>query len=220
MDSLELNKIVGAILVGGLVAMVSGLIADRLVAPRHATQTAMTVPEGQAGGGGAAPEQPAKLESIIPLLASADLKAGEASFKKCTSCHTIEKGGANKVGPNLWGIVGNKHAHKEDFSYSDAIKNKPGNWDYDALNAWLYSPKDYAPGTKMTFAGIKKTQERADLIAWLRTQSDSPIALPDQAAIDAAKAPQEASKPEQSAAQGQGGAAPVQPAQGQAQQQP
>jgi cytochrome c len=187
MDSLELNKIVGAILVGGLVALVSGLIAGKLVAPRHATQTAMTVPEGKAGAG-AAPEQPQKLESVVPLLASADLKAGEASFKKCMSCHTIEKGGPNKVGPNLWGVVGNKHAHKDDFSYSDAIKNKPGIWDYDALNAWLDSPKTYAPGTKMTFAGIKKTEERANLIAWLRTQSDSPLPLPDQAAIDAAKA--------------------------------
>jgi cytochrome c len=222
MDSLELNKIVGAILVGGLVAMVSGLIADGLVAPQHGTQTAMTVPEGQAGGGGAAPEQPQKLESVIPLLASADLKAGEASFKKCTSCHTIEKGGANKVGPNLWGIVGNKHAHKEDFNYSDAIKNKPGNWDYDALNAWLDSPKTYAPGTKMTFAGIKKTQERADLIAWLRTQSDSPLPLPDQAAIDAAKAQQEAPKPEQGAATTQAEGQPAggtAPATGQAQEQ-
>jgi len=184
MNSFELNKIIGAVLLGGFVLLVSSILAGKLVVPRT-SETAMAVPQGETGGQAAAPAE--KLESVIPLLATADLKAGEATFKKCTSCHTIEKGGAAKIGPNLWGVVGGPHAHMQGFAYSDAIKGKSGNWDYDALNAWLFSPKDYAPGTKMSFPGLKQTQDRANVIAWLRTQSDSPYALPDAAAIEAAK---------------------------------
>ncbi len=118
--------------------------------------------------------------TAISLLASADVAKGEAQYKKCAACHTINKGGANGIGPNLYGIVGAKHAHSAGFAYSDAIKSKPGNWDFAALDQWLEAPKAYAPGTKMSFAGISKPQDRAALIAYLNTQSDAPLPLPAQ----------------------------------------
>ena len=188
MNSFELNKVIGAVLLGGFVLLLSSILAGKLVVPHRSESTAMALPQGESGGEAATPAAAeAKLESVIPLLATADLAAGEATFKKCTACHSIEKGGPNKIGPNLWGVVGGPHGHMQGFAYSDALKGKPGNWDYEALNAWLYSPKAYAPGTKMSFAGLKKVEERANVIAWLRTQSDSPLALPDAAAVEAAK---------------------------------
>jgi cytochrome c len=120
----------------------------------------------------------AKVEDIKPLLASAPVDQGETLFKKCTACHTGEKGGANKVGPNLWGVVGGPKAHSEAFSYSKALKEKGGEWSYEDLNHFIASPKGFAPGTKMTFAGLKKAEERAALIAYLRTLDDSPAPLP------------------------------------------
>jgi cytochrome c len=189
MNSFELNKVIGAVLLGGFVLLLSSILAGKLVVPHRSESAAMALPQGESGGEAAAPAAAeAKLESVIPLLAAADLAAGEATFKKCTACHSIEKGGPNKIGPNLWGVVGGPHGHMQGFAYSDALKGKPGNWDYEALNAWLYSPKAYAPGTKMSFAGLKKVEERANVIAWLRTQSDSPLPLPDAAAVEAAKA--------------------------------
>jgi cytochrome c len=188
MNSFELNKVIGAVLLGGFVLLLSSIIAGKLVVPHKSESPAMAVAPGETGGQATATAAEAKLESVIPLLATADLKAGEATFKKCAACHTIEKGGPNKIGPNLWGVVGGPHDHMPGFAYSDALKGKPGTWDYDGLNAWLFSPKAYAPGTKMSFAGLKKTQDRADVIAWLRTQADAPVPLPDAAAVEAAKA--------------------------------
>ena len=138
----------------------------------------------EAGGGAQAEAE----VDIKPLLASADASAGETVFKKCASCHTAEKGGPNKVGPNLWGVVDRPIASHEGFSYSAGMKtfaeaNKT--WTYDHLSFFVEAPKKHVPGTAMGFAGVKKPDERANLIAWLRQQSDSPSPLPDASAAAA-----------------------------------
>lgn len=169
------------------------------------------VAEEPAGEAGAAGGEEAKPEPIGPLLAKADAGAGEAVFKKCASCHTIEKGGANKVGPNLWSLVNRPVASHEGFSYSAGMKtfSEGGKivWDYDHLSYFLEAPKKHVPGTAMGFAGLKKPDERANLIAWLREQADSPAPLP---AADAAGATEAAPAP--APAEGGQAAAPAAPA--------
>lgn len=176
--SMETNKIAASVLLAGVIAMTTGLVANILVHPHKLKESVYKV-EGVGQPQAAAPAAaPAEIEPVTPLLASADVKAGEAQSKKCMACHTLTKGGPNRVGPNLWNIVGNKHAHAEGFAYSNAIKEKPGEWNYEELNHFIASPKTYAPGTKMGFAGISKVSDRAALIAYLRTLSDDPKPLP------------------------------------------
>lgn len=183
MDSFELNKIAGAVLFCMLVIAGVNNLGDILIAPNKLTENAykVDVPEEAVAGNagqGAKPEEPVK--PIAELLASADAKKGEAAFKKCAACHTAEKGGPNKIGPNLWGIVGAKRAHIDGFAYSSALQGKSGEWDYDSLFQFITNPKGFVPGTKMAFAGIRKVDERADIIAWLRTLSDNPLPLPQK----------------------------------------
>lgn len=184
MSSIELNKIAAAVLLALIVAWTAGILANKLVAPTPLKKTAIAIanvgakPEAAATGG----EKPAAgPEPIAPLLASADAKAGQDVAKKCTQCHTFDKGGANRVGPNLWGVVGDEVAHdRNGYAFSDALKKKGGTWTVDALNEWLFKPQDFAKGTKMTFVGLPKTKDRADLIAYLNQQSDSPKPLASQ----------------------------------------
>lgn len=199
--SLELNKIAGAVLVAALVAHVSGTVASILVQPEHGAGHGEMAGGHDAGGTAPVETAPAPLEPVSPLLAAADAAAGQAVAKKCATCHSFEDGGANKVGPNLWNIVSSPTAHLGDaFAYSDALKAVGGAWDYETLNAFIAQPKTAVPGTKMAFAGIKSAQDRANLIAYLRSLSPSPAALPDQAAIDAALAAfQAASAPAEAA---------------------
>jgi len=185
MSGMEFNKIFAAILVAGTVASFSGFVANEvfIVEPPAEDSYIVEVTEEVPEGGAAVVAKP---EPVLALLAAADVARGEALSKACAACHSFDKGGPNRVGPNLWNIVNNKHAHMDGFAYSDAMKalhDKP--WTYSELNGFLWNPKKHLPGTKMVYAGLKKPEDRAALIAWLRTLSDTPAPLPTQAEIDA-----------------------------------
>jgi cytochrome c len=179
MDSLEFNKITAAVLIALILGITATIISESLISPKYLEKNILVIEgvgaETPAAG---AQSEAAKLEEITPLLATASAENGEKIAKRCLQCHGFEKGGAHKLGPNLWGIVGAKHAHAADYPYSKALKEKPGQWDFESLNHFLYKPKEYVPGTKMSFAGLSKAQERADLIAYLNNQSDSPQSFP------------------------------------------
>jgi cytochrome c len=177
-SSLEGNKLVAALLVAGIIGSGSGVFSRILYQPKELKEDAykIEVPKEAAGGGGEAKAEPEK--PIGTMLASANVQQGQEISKKCQACHSLEKGGANKVGPDLYGVVGRPVASHEGFEYSDALKKLGGNWDYDKLSGFLTNPKAYAAGTKMTFAGLPKEGDRADVIAYLRTLSDNPVPLP------------------------------------------
>jgi cytochrome c len=201
---LENNKIFAAVLVAGIVAMLCGFVAGIIVHPAKPhgdDKIAIDIDTSAleaAASGNAAPTGP---EPILALLATADAKRGEALAKACLACHGFDKGGLNKVGPNLWGIVNGKKAHINNFAYSAVIMDQAAagqKWTYQNLSAFLYKPAAYAKGTKMSYAGLKKPQDRADMIAYLRTLADAPTALPSEAEI-AAEAPKEEPKPDEAA---------------------
>lgn len=183
MDSFEFNKIAAGILVAGLAAIVIGKVGDALYRPDTAVETRgyqIEVADGGTSLIGDARAEEVKEETvdIAALMAAADPEKGKKVLKKCTACHSFDKGGKNKVGPALWDIVDRPKASHEGFSYSDSMAAKGGNWDYDSLFAFLENPKKYVPKTKMAFAGVKKPEDRANLIALLRTFSDNPKPLP------------------------------------------
>lgn len=187
MDSYEWNKIFGWVLAAGIAVLGLSIVTGYVYPSAHLEEKGYVVEgvevEAEAGAAGAAEAQP-----IAMFLADANVAKGEAQFKKCAACHTVAKGGPNNQGPNLWGIVGAKVAHRSNFAYSDAVKGHGGSWDWDAMSAWLESPRKYIPGNKMSFAGIANPKDRADLIAYLNTQSDSPLPIPPKPATEAAAA--------------------------------
>jgi cytochrome c len=193
------NTIAGWVLAGGIVALGLSIVTGMYFHPEAPEKEGFAVvaeAAGEAGGAAAVP--------IATLLATADIAKGEAVFKKCAACHTINQGGANGIGPNLWAAMGKPHGHVPGFAYSDALKSVPGNWDWEGMDKWLANPKKYAPGTKMTFAGLGNPEERANLILYLNAQgSNLPLPTPPAAeapAADAAAA---------DAATGEAGAAPA-----------
>jgi cytochrome c len=179
MKNLENNKLVAAVLVAGLIALVTGKIADVLYHPvENPEKRGFSVEVAEAPAAGGAGAVKAEPIDIGALLAAADAAEGEKQFKKCASCHTSERGGPDRIGPNLAGIVGNKRAHSASFSYSDPMKTKGGTWTYEDLFAFLHKPKDFVPGTKMTFPGFSNPKDIANVVAYLRTTGDNPPPLP------------------------------------------
>lgn len=190
MDSFELNKLIGAFLAVVFVVFSVSIVSDAIFAT-HAPETpgyAIEVAEAEAetDAGDAAGEAG---PSVLDLIATADVSAGQAAFRKCVACHTAEEGGANKVGPNLYGVVNRPIASHEGFRYSAAMQefSQGGSvvWDYEHLSGFLQSPRTYLPGTAMAFAGIRNIQEEANLIAYLRSLSADPAPLPEAAAEEA-----------------------------------
>lgn len=180
MDSFELNKVMGAVLATCLVLLTLNIAAGALFTPAKPAKPGydIAVQEAPAAGakGPAEPDQP-----IETLLASSDAARGQGAVKPCMACHTFEKGGPNRVGPNLYGVVNRPKASEAGFNYSAGMKSKGGNWSFDDLNKFLTSPKGFVPGTAMTYAGITRPNLRADVINYLHTLSDSPAPLPKAA---------------------------------------
>jgi cytochrome c len=196
MDSLEINKAVAAFLMAGIAFMGAQLISEALVHPTPIKGTAIKV---DLPGEQTAAAAPAEAEPpIATLLASADPARGEAGVKNagCVACHSFNEGGKAGVGPNLYGVIGGPHGHMQGYEYSAALKGKPGNWDFEAMNEWLKKPSAYAPGTKMSYAGLSDPKKRADIIDYLRTLAKDPVPLPaapaQQASASAPAAPPQA----------------------------
>ena len=193
MNSFELNKILGAILGTCLILLALNIGAGAIFAPDKPTKPGYNIAVQEHGAGEKAgpakePDQP-----IETLLAKASVEKGQATAKQCQACHTFEKGGPNRVGPNLYNIVGSQRGEaRGGFNFSAAMKAKGGNWTFEELNKFLANPRGYIPGTAMTFAGLSRAEQRADVIDYLHTLSDNPVPLPK--AADAAPAGGEPAK--------------------------
>ncbi|MCX7281878.1 MAG: cytochrome c family protein [Alphaproteobacteria bacterium] len=193
MDSFEWNKIIGAVLGTAIFIFVVRVVAENIYEPEKPEKPGYVVEgvtEPPAGVGAAAP-----VAETLPdwgtVLAKADVAAGKSTGAKCEACHDLSAAKTVKIGPPLFGAVDRARASIAGFSYSAAIKSKPGNWSYDELFKFIKSPGAYIPGTKMSFAGISKIDDRINLIAYLRSNADAPAAIPapKPAADPAAAAP-------------------------------
>jgi len=183
----QFNTIAGWTLAAGIVALGGTIVTGQLFS-HHPVESGGYAVESADGGaeGGAAKDPP-----IAALIQTADAAKGAEVFKKCASCHTITNGGGNGIGPNLYGVLGKKHGHMAGFAYSSGMLAKAGNWDFEGMNEWLKSPKKYVDGTKMSFAGLSKPEDRANIIAYINSQGSN-LPLPAAPAAGEEAAPAEA----------------------------
>ena len=182
MSSFEFNKILAAIILAIVVIVIISKVGDIIVDNNKTnlqeTAYKIDIPEPDSNIASDSISTSKNIEPIIDLLASASLENGEKMNKKCGSCHNYKKASKSKIGPNLWDIINSPKANSQGFAYSDALAKFGGSWTYEELNNFLYKPKEYIKATKMNFAGLKNTQDRADIILFLRQQSDNLIPLP------------------------------------------
>jgi len=172
MSGLELNKIVAAILIASLTAMVVGVVANILYKPNlDLAKRGYQIEVAEEDGGTLEAGVEEVLPNIEELMATANAEAGAKTIKKCVACHTFDQGGANKVGPNLWKIVNSKKAQKPGFAYSKVMAAAGGSWDEQSLFDFLKKPGKYLPGTKMSFVGIRKPEDIANVVAYLKEKA-------------------------------------------------
>lgn len=189
MDSFEWNKIIGAVLGTFMFVLVLKIASEAIFevpAPAKPGYVVEGVQEAASSGGAAAAPVEETLPDFGTVLPAASVSAGQQVAERCQQCHDLSKGGPNKIGPNLWGVVGRPRASHPGFDYSSAMSASHEPWTFANLFRYLKSPAEMVPGTKMTFAGLRSAQDRINLIAYLRTQSDSPVAIPPPAPTKAA----------------------------------
>lgn len=180
------NTIAGWVLGAGIVLLGTTLVTGEVFKSERPETMGYPIEGVELESGEAEAEQP-----IAFFMQTADIGRGEQAYRKCAACHTIEQGGANGLGPNLWGNMGADIAHVPGFNYSAALQGVAGSWSWDNMSEWLRSPRQFAPGTRMTFAGLSDPQERADLMLYMNSMSNSPIPLPPPPAAPEAS-PEEA----------------------------
>jgi len=204
MDSFEWNKILGAVLGTAMFVLVVRIAGEAIFEPEKPAKPGYVVEGVEAETTAGGPTQP--VEEALPdfgtVLATADVAAGKDISVRCQQCHTLTKGGNNGTGPNLWGVVGRARAEHPGFSYSSAMMADHGTWDYEKLFRFLKLPAAMVPGTKMSFAGLRSPNDRINLLAYLRTLSDSPLPIPAPAPAKAASPAAPAGTPSPAPADG------------------
>ena len=182
MSGFEINKIIASILVAIIIFVIIGFVGNFIVKINYNESQVkaykIDLPEASADSTMRKATNDEIVGSISSLLASASLERGEKIFNKCGSCHNYKKGSKSKIGPNLWDLINRPKASVSGFAYSKSLSEYGGKWTFEELNEFLYKPKEYISGTKMNFAGLNNVKDRANLILWLKQQSDNPIPLP------------------------------------------
>ena len=180
MDSFELNKIIGAVLLVALLVIGIGKVSNLVFKVNKPEKSNYKVELDVETAETKGDEEPVQREivDIAALLSTGDLAHGEKVFKKCSACHSIKSGGGNKIGPALYNVVGRKVGVLDDYKYSKALAEYNKNWSFEELNGFLLKPKDWIKGTKMAYAGLRKEKDRASVILYLNKYSDSPLPLP------------------------------------------